>query len=424
MAKKLIETAPIAPGPPRAGVRAAQSGARSLLRAGGWILALALLSLNAWWAWREVRPVADLPAVSNWVSQGRLDEAEWALRERLRRSPHDGAALTLLGRTLAARGDSLGCARTLHQVPFWWPTKGAVLFLEGQAFKSIDRMADAETAWKGLSEFDPLHPMGENLVSKAVMDLLELYAQEERWEEARKLIWRAYDRADPADRPDFLIMRMRTELERIAPASSVVKLRRYLAAASEDWEARRALAVAEHATGNKPEATRLLLDCLESRPDDPRGWRDYLRLLHEDGDVDGRARALARVPTAAANHPEVMRYRAIAQETQGDWAGAAETYRVLNEKQAANGEYLFRLAAAEERIGRRELARKHREASRAIREARTDLNQAFQTYMDVSRAEPPDPKALAAAVGRLAALCETLGWRREAEAWARLAPAD
>jgi hypothetical protein len=44
--------------------------------------------------------------------------------------------------------------------------------------------------------------------------------------------------------------------------------------------------------------------------------------------------------------------------------------------------------------------------------------------MDASRAEPPDPKALAAAVGRLAALCETLGWRREAEAWARLAPAD
>ena len=60
----------------------------------------------------------------------------------------------------------------------------------------------------------------------------------------------------------------------------------------------------------------------------------------------------------------------------------------------------------------------------AIRDARTELSQTFQTYMDVSRAEPPDPKALAAAVGRLAALCETLVWRREAEAWARLAPAD
>jgi len=427
MAKRLIETVPPSPGPgpgpPRSGVRAVRSGARSLLRPGGWVLALALLGLNAWWAWREIRPVANLATISNWDSQGRLAEAEWALRERVRRSPHDGAALTLLGRMLAARGDSLGCARTLRQVPFWWPTKGAMLFLEGQAFKSIDRMVDAEAAWKGLTAFDPLHPMEPTLVSKAVLELLELYAVEERWEEARQLIWKAYDRADPPDRPSLLVMRMRTELERIAPASSVVKLRRYVAAAPEDWEARRALALAEHATGHEPEATRLLLDCLESRPDDPRGWRDYLRLLHEQGDADGMGRALARVPTAAANHPEVLRYRAIALETQGDWAGAAETYRLLNEKQAANGEHLFRLAAAEERIGRRESAGKHRDASRAIRAARGDLNQAFQAYMEASLAEQPDPKALAAAVGRLATLCEALGWRREAEAWRQLAPA-
>jgi tetratricopeptide (TPR) repeat protein len=424
MAKKLVETAPIATGPPPTPVRSARFGSRFWLRAGGWALALALVGLNAWWAWREIRPVADLPAIGTWVGEGRLDEAERALRERLRRSPHDGAALTLLGRALAARGDSLGCARTLHRVPFWWPNKGSVLFLEGQAFKSVDRLADAEAAWKGLSEFDPLHPMPENLVSKAVMERLELYALEERWDEARQLIWRAYDRADPPDRQSLLVMRMRTDLERIAPSASVVKLRRYVEADPEDWEARRALALAEHSTGRDPEATRLLLNCLEARPDDPRGWRDYLKLLYEAGDADGLRRTLDRVPAVAANHPEVLRFRAIAQENQGDWAGAAETYRLINEKQAANGEILFRWATAEERAGRRESARKHRDASKVIREARTELGQAFTAYMEASGASPPDPKALAATVGRLVKLCEALGWRREADAWARLAPAD
>jgi hypothetical protein len=118
-----------------------------------------------------------------------------------------------------------------------------------------------------------------------------------------------------------------------------------------------------------------------------------------------------------------LRFRAIAQEKQGDWAGATGTYHRLIDKKKANGEILFRLAAAEERLGRRELARKHRDESRAIRAARGDLNQAFQTYMEIAGAEQPEPKALAAAVGRLASLCETLGWKREAEAWAQLAPA-
>jgi Flp pilus assembly protein TadD len=429
MATELTKTDPLPPGPgpeiPRADGRAARTRARAIaLRAGGWALALALLGLNAWWAWRDVRPVADLPTVTNWIGQERLAEAEWALRERLRRSPHDGEALALLARLQAARGDMLGCGRTLRRVPFWWPTRARLLFMEGQAFKSVDRMADAETAWKELSEFDPLHPMPDDLVAKAVMELLELYALEERWEEARRLIWRAYDRAEPPDRPSLLVMRMRTELERIAPATSVVKLRRFVAAAPEDWEARRALALAEHATGNDREATRLMQACMEERPEDPRGWRDYLKLLHEQGNLDSLDQALARVPAAAADDPAVLRSRAIVQEQRGDWEDAAGTYRRLLDKEKANGESLFRLAAAEERLGQHESARKHRDESRVIRDARGDLNQAFQEYLEASGAERPQPKALAAAVGRLASLCETLGWKREAEAWAQLAPAD
>jgi tetratricopeptide (TPR) repeat protein len=398
---------------------------RRLVRTGGWALALGLLGLNAWWLWRDVRPVADLKTASRWVTDGRVAEAEWALREHLRRSPHDGEALMLLARALAQRGDTLECARTLRRVPAWYPDKGKMLFLEGQAFKSLDMRADAEDAWKALTAFDPLHPLPGDYVWKSVLELMELYAMEERWDEAHALLWKVYDHAEPSEHRKLLIMRMRTELERVMPSRAAAALRRFVEAVPGDWEARRALAHAEYASDHKPEAMRLIEQCVDERPDDPRGWREYLTMLHEQGDDAGLRSALARVPPAAADDPEVMKYRAALLEKQGDWSGAAALARRLVEKKPFNAEYLYKLATAEERLGLRDDARAHRERSRTVRAARADLAQVFQSYLDASRdPEHSDPRALAGAVARLSQLCEALGWSREAKAWTLLAPPE
>ena len=53
----------------------------------------------------------------------------------------------MLARTLAAAGDYLGCARELHEVPYWWPQKAEALLREGQSYLLIDRAQDAERAW-------------------------------------------------------------------------------------------------------------------------------------------------------------------------------------------------------------------------------------------------------------------------------------
>jgi tetratricopeptide (TPR) repeat protein len=394
------------------------------VRAGLWTLAAVLLGLNAWWAWREIRPVADLVTVSKWITQGRAGEAERALLETLRRSPHDGEARMLFARILAQRGDSLGCARALRLVPFWWPDKPKMLFLEGQALKSIDRRSEAEVAWKELTAMDPLHPMPDEFVSKAVLELMELYALEERWDEAHALIWRVYDQSEPADRPPLLIMRMRTEVERVMPSRAAEQLRRFLKAVPGDWDARRALARAEYAADHKQEAIRLILQCIDERPDDPRGWREYLTMLYEQGDQEGLRATLAKAPEATAGDPEILRFKASALEKQADWTGAAELYRRMVDKQPFNPDYLYRLATVEQRLGFVDLARTHRDRSRVVRTARADLTTAFQKYLDVSRVPQPDPHELAAAVGRLSTLCEALGWPREAQAWARLAPPE
>jgi tetratricopeptide (TPR) repeat protein len=331
----------------------------------------------------------------------------------------------LLARALAQRGDTLGCARTLHRVPAWYTDKGKMLFLEGQAFKTVDRRADAEGAWKALTALDPLHPMPGEYVWKAVLELMELYANEERWDEAHALLWKVYDHSEPSEHRKLLIMRMRTELERVMPSRAATALRRFVAAEPGDWEARRALAHAEYASDHKPEATRLITQCVDERPDDPRGWREYLTMLHEQGDDAGLRAALARVPAAAADDPEVMKYRAALLEKQGDWAGAAELARRMVEKKPFIAEYLYKLATAEERLGLRDDARAHRERSRTVRVARAELAQAFQSYLDASRdPDHPDPRALVGAVTRLSQLCEALGWTREAKAWSLLAPSE
>ena len=395
-----------------------------MLRGMGWALALTLLALNSWWFWRDFRPVADLKTVARWIKQGNTNEAEWTLREQIRRSPHDGEALMLLARILAQRNDNLNCARTLHKIPFWYPDKGKMLFLEAQAFKSLDRRSEAEIAWKALTAMDPLHPLPDEYVNKAVLDLMEIYALEERWDEAHALLWKAYDHAESSERPRYLIMRMRTELERVQPARAVTTLRRFVEAVPEDWEARRALAHAETASSHVAEATRLIRQCISEKPDDRRGWRELLTILHDQGDDAGLSETLARVPKLTANDPEIMKFQAAILERNGDWAGAVALYRRMIEAQPSNAEYLYRLATAEERTGLRKEVREHRNRSMTIRAARADLGQAFQAYLDLTRASQPDPRALANAVAKVSSLCEALGWTREAKAWLLLAPTD
>src|SRR5262249_10928947 len=156
---------------------------------------------------------------------------------------------------------------------------------------------------------------------------LKLYAIEDRWEDAFPIMWLAYDRAAPADRPALLAMRMRPELQRVAHKESMGLLRRYIAADPEDWEARRALARAELALGDHTQAARHFQECLRSRPDDVRAWSDYLTMLLEQGDLDTFLTVLARAPQSADGEAETWMFRAAASEKAEDWSAAEQHLR-------------------------------------------------------------------------------------------------
>jgi hypothetical protein len=389
-------------------------------RWGRWALLLGLIALNAWWYWLASRPLIEIKIIEKMIDRRQTAEAELALRRRLEVSPHDGESRAMLARILAQRKDSLGCARELQKIPSWWPGKAKWLLMEGTAFKQVDRMREAETAWQAVVKDEPLHPVDGKLLNTATLDLLELFAVESRWSDAARLIWSVYDRiSDPHDQEALLVMRMRTEMERITPAVAAEKLTKYITADPEDWEARRALAKVKIAL-NQPDEGKVLLEaCLDQRPGDARGWADYLSILSDLGDLESLRSACDRIPAEIVDEPGLLKFRAILREHDRDWPAAVELYRRLVQARPWEREAFYRLAQLEDRLGHASAAREYRQRSENMRLARSDLNDAFQKVLDARRDHGESPE-LNKAIRRLSDLCRTLGWSRDADGWARL----
>lgn len=330
----------------------------------------------------------------------------------------------MLARVLAARGDYLGCARQLQGVPDWWPTKAEALLREGQAYLAANRARDAEAVWRKVIADDPLHPGPSDVVHDAHLELLKLFSTEDRWEDMHEILWNAYERARPQDQATLLTMRIIGELERVAPAAAIKRLQDYVAADPGDAEALRSLAKVELALGRRDEAQQHFEACLKLRPDDVRCWRDYLTMLHDQGDLDAWTALLDRVPASADGEPEIWRFRGLRKEKAGDFAGAAEDYRQALERNPFLAAVHYRLAMVEERLGHREVAARHRKQTEAIRKAQTDLRAAYEdliTAQEAAAQQKPASPDLPTSIRRMAAVCETLGWARVAEAWNKLA---
>jgi Flp pilus assembly protein TadD len=390
-----------------------------LPRVGYWVVVASLIGLNAWWWWNH-QPPMELKAIDGLIARGKLDDAERALRELLRSSPRHPEARMKLARLLGKREDYPGCARQLHEVAFWWPGKAEARFLEGQSYKQIDRARDAEAAWKAVIADDPLHPVHPRYFQAAAKELIGFYIMESRMDDARQTLWRAYEGSEPVEHAAVLLLRMRAELERIAHEEAVVTLRRFVAATPDDWEARRALALEEQLTNHDAEADRQIEACLKARPADLAVWRIWLEILHQRGDRTRVTAAVAKLPPTADQDAELWKFRGLVREWAGDRAGASEAFLRAHRLNPFEGEYLYQLGIAEQRLGQAEQASEHIRESRRLRQADADLHTAYYKYIDVSAKGRPGEPEFNAAVERLASLCNVLGWKREAEAWRRV----
>jgi tetratricopeptide (TPR) repeat protein len=251
---------------------------------------------------------------------------------------------------------------------------------------------------------------------------LKLYAIEDRWEDAYPVIWSAYDRASGTqERLYWLTMRTRAELERVSPKESIIELRRYVAADSSDCDALHALALAEIALGQRAEGQRRLEDCLKLRPDYLRAWRSSLAAFLEEGDLERFLATLRVPPPSADNDPETWFNRGVASEKAGDWRMATSHFQKAIDLNPFLNKYHYRLGTAQDRLGLRDAAIASRKKSTEIAEARGRFQGAYAAFFESVRSKEQPKITPAAAAGRLAAICETLGWARAAQAWNRQA---
>ena len=321
---------------PAPSARTAKPWARSLgkllIRFAGWSLALGLVALNAWWWW-EARPIPDLKAVAAWIGTPRNDEAETVLRRSLRQSPHDGETLYLLARTLGAKGDTRGFAEHAHNVPFWSPRKPEALYGEGLAWLEIHSAHRAEQAFRQYLSEDPNHPeMAHPNHAQIEERLLNLYALEDRWSDARAMISRAIESAGPTGRRIWLIQLMRTYLERSEPAAAVVALREYLQADPEDWDAQLALARATASLKLDDESDRAFAAVFAAQPTNPHAWGDRPRSPPGPQRPGSLRQSLGRGPAGGRHRgSSLVRPRAIPRKSlhaRGPRPSKARRFRV------------------------------------------------------------------------------------------------
>lgn len=411
-----------------------------LARRAYWPVILGLVALNAWWAW-DARPLPDLKEVALWVAQERDRDARSAswwdlgrvphnndgaiavLRRAVRHSPNDGEARSLLGRALGAKGEIRAAAEQLRAVPFWSPLKPESLLGEGYAWLEIKRARDAELAFLAYLRVDPNHRTERPKRVEVRNKLLDLYAWEDRWDEARDLIWRSYreDGLGPMARRGVLELSLRTRLERSHPSAALPYLREFAAADPGDWNARRALARVANAEKLFEESDREIRACLAANPTDPKVWGDRLEILRAREDFDGLAAALAEAPPGADADPRVPMARGRVLRQAKDHAGAARAFAKAVALTPSDPDAHNALALASQLVGRVQEAEAHRRRHAELEALTKEIPEAVNAYKDASESVPVKLEDLKNAMLRLSVACRGMGWPDDAEGWAKSA---
>jgi tetratricopeptide (TPR) repeat protein len=210
-------------------------------------------------------------------------------------------------------------------------------------------------------------------------------------------------------------MLLRTEIERIEPATAAKSLRAYVAGDPGDHHARHALARAEETLGNTEEATRLIQQCLAEHPAEASTWRDWLRMLHNRGDTQGLEAAIATLPPAADQDAEIWQYRAIVKDRAGDLPAAGAALRQAVALDPYNADYRYRLSLIEQRLGNREAGRAEYARSRELREARNALKDVASEYRNHIAQRRTAESTFPALVTRLVGICRGVGLDRLAQ---------
>jgi len=387
------------------------------------LIVIASGAAGAWYWWEFRRPLPGLREINHLIARNRLDEAESICRTSLRRDPADARTRVLLARILAARGDTTGAAEQLHAVPDDSPRKLDALFHEGLSWFLSDHARKAESAWLAYLAHDP-GPEGQKAFEERVeTSLINLYCVEDRWDEAREIVWRAYDRiSDPVGKRALAFMALRTHHDRFPPASTLETLRKYAAADPRDLHARLALARMAQAAGFPVEADAALAACRELASNDPRYLQTRFMVLAARKNGPELEAMLADPPKCLESLPIYWRTLGDRAFRQEHWADSSRAYRRALTLDPADMESTYRVALSEGRLGHQADAQAFQQRHRDLQRAYMAFTPVLNSYLDANSSPPPEGSpTVPEAARRLAELCHVMRWDRTAAAWRRIA---
>lgn len=380
-----------------------------------WLAAVALPLLaggaaGAWLyatRWERATP-AEIEAL---IAARRFADAEAAAGAWLRRRPGDPRALFTLARARAGAGRLDDAARLLREVPDWSLRKPEALFYEGKLQLDLGRGRDAEAAFLACIR------RGTSMAVNARLELLALYAMEERLEPFRRTFWEVFPRLADEDRLAVLTMRMRIEFEQSRPELNAEVLRRMVAADPGDPHALAGLAAALDRMDDLPAARDAYAKALALAPDDAELRERLLGVLHRLGDAPALREALEARPPGSDDRPETRKYLGIVAQARGDLPAAADAFARARDADPFVAEYRHRLAQVLNLLRRPDEAAVESRDRDRLNQARDALRKAWNAFADVFEGEPGKltPDLL---VG-MARACRRCGLAAEADAWVR-----
>jgi tetratricopeptide (TPR) repeat protein len=395
------------PAPPRP-----KPGRRGL-RLGLTLAAIAAAAAAVLAAWKPPLRWGEptLARAEDLLEQKRYADAEAEAEAVLEREPGDTGALVALARAKIGRGDLAGGAEALEKVPEWSRRKPVARYFQAKATLDLGRGREAERLFEAAASGN------SPLRTSAYIELMALYAMEERYEDFRRVLWELYPKVPESERLDVLTLGMRGKFEQVEAQKNAASLQKLLAADPADARARAGLAAAYMHEDRLPKAADELRRALADAPDDPEIHEKYFRVLHKMGDIPALLEAVEARPAGSDERADTQKFVGIAAQERGDLAAAEAAFDRAVRLDPLEPEYHHRLSQV--LTARGETSRAAEEARRRneLNEADDALQKAWQTFIVAYEREPG--RIAPALVDGMARACTARGLTREADAWAR-----
>jgi tetratricopeptide (TPR) repeat protein len=240
---------------------------------------------------------------------GKLDQAEAAYRQILRRRPRDADALHLLGVLAHQRRQHADAVRLIEQALAVRPDNAAYLSNHGAALAALGSLSAAEESLRRATALNPSDP-------EALCNLGIVLRKQGRHREAVS----CYDRS--------------------------LELRE----ASAETHNNRGVALSQ--CGELAEAERAYRRALSLRPNYAEAWNNLGLVLRDEGRTDEALDAYSRALAIQPRYAEALNNRGTVLTRAGRLPEAMEAFRAALEIRRGHGETLNNLGMALNRLGR------------------------------------------------------------------------